>query len=210
MQAMPDSDNPSPLEGTGYRAVEMVGRGAVGTVYKAEELASGRLVAVKLLHSKFARDSAVARRLEAEARILLALRHPHLVRCFGVGRTPSGIPFFVTELLHGRTLMQELVARGALPVLEAIQLTRSALSAVAEAHKLGIVHRDLTIHNLFIEEDGTLKVLDFGYAKFLAGFPDREVPSSRGARHDRILRAEQSWRMARRRRPRPFFPPTMQ
>jgi eukaryotic-like serine/threonine-protein kinase len=168
------------LHGTSYRTVAVLGRGGMGEVLEAEHIALGKRVVVKLLRSELAARLEFMDRMRVEAQSLASLSHPNVVDVFDFGKTPGGRVFLVMERLYGRTLEAELLARGALPPVEAIDYVRQALAGLGAAHALGIVHRDIKLANLFLcNRDGdtrTVKVLDFGVAKIL-GDPTGRAPT---------------------------------
>ncbi|WP_437297711.1 serine/threonine-protein kinase [Sorangium sp. So ce426] len=165
------------LEGTPYRAVRVLGRGGMGEVVEAEHRALRKRVVVKLVRRALAHDPRFTDRLQVEARALAAMSSPHVVSVLDLGQTPSGRPYFVMERLEGRTLAEELQRRGPLPVAEAIELVRQVLAGLAAAHRVGLVHRDVKLDNVFLCAPGAAapgdarvaKVLDFGVAKVLDG-----------------------------------------
>jgi serine/threonine-protein kinase len=171
---------PDPLAGTPYRTIMPLGSGGMGEVVEALHVELDRRVVVKLLHGALASEPKLVDRLRVEARTLATLAHPHIVSVSDFGRTPDGRPYFVMERLQGRTLRQELDARGALPLGEAIEYVRQVLSALSAAHHLGIVHRDVKTDNVFlcIHEGGRrfVKLLDFGIAKVLGGAGRQQGP----------------------------------
>ncbi|MEQ9076088.1 MAG: protein kinase [Sandaracinaceae bacterium] len=156
---------PGTVLGGRYRVLRKLGSGGMGAVYEAEHELIGRRVAVKLLHAELATKREVLQRFRNEARAAGAIGHPGIVRALDVGRTESGAPFLVLELLEGRDLETELAAKGPLPVPEAIDIAVAVADAVAAAHALGIVHRDLKPANVFLTDAGEVKVLDFGISK---------------------------------------------
>jgi eukaryotic-like serine/threonine-protein kinase len=162
-----------PLFGTPYRSILVLGRGGMGEVIEAEHLPLGRRVVVKLIHPHLADDPRFCDRLRVEARSLSLISHPNVVAVSDFGRTPGGRPFVVMERLRGRTLGQELRARGALPVAEAIHVVRQVLAGLTAAHAQGIVHRDVKAENVFLCEGGLVKLLDFGVVKIL---PEDSAP----------------------------------
>jgi eukaryotic-like serine/threonine-protein kinase len=172
--ASPSSLHPATdrLAGTPYRAVAALGQGGMGEVFEAEHRALRKRVVVKLLRAELAHDPRFCDRLRVEAQTLAALSSPHLVAVSDLGETPDGQPYLVMERLHGRTLRQELDARGALPPREAIAIVRQVLAGLAAAHRAGIIHRDVKLDNVFLcaaegEAPPLVKVLDFGVAKIL-------------------------------------------
>jgi serine/threonine-protein kinase len=144
----------------------------MGEVVLAEHLGLGKRVVVKLLHEEFAKDSAVTKRMQIEARSLAALASPHIVQVSDFGQTATGRTYIVMEQLVGRTLGVELRERGALPIAEAIGYVVQVLAGLEAAHALGIIHRDIKPDNIFLCDatkgtPRTVKVLDFGVAKVL-------------------------------------------
>ncbi|XXY16089.1 serine/threonine-protein kinase [Sorangium sp. So ce216] len=156
-----------PLAGTPYAVVRLLGQGGMGEVYEVEHLELGRRFAVKLLHRCHAGRLDLSARMRVEARSIARLRHRSLPQVFDLGATEGGRPYFAMELLEGSDLRTELARLGVVAVPTALGLVLQALSALSLAHAAGIVHRDLKLENLFLCDDGTLKVLDFGVAKLL-------------------------------------------
>ncbi|MFT3774441.1 MAG: serine/threonine-protein kinase [Minicystis sp.] len=153
------------LAGTPYLVVRLIGQGGMGEVYEVEHADLGRRAALKVLHRDHRDRPDLAARLRDEARLLARLRHPNLVEVFDLGVAEGGRPYFAMPLLRGRDLREVLVRSGVMPAGDAIALIAQALDGLAVAHAAGLVHRDVKLENLFLEEDGTLKVLDFGVAK---------------------------------------------
>ncbi|MEP7123532.1 MAG: serine/threonine-protein kinase [Byssovorax sp.] len=181
-----------PLAGTPYRALGELGRGGMGEVLEAQHRGLNKRVVVKLLHRQFANDPRFADRLRVEAQALAAVSSPHVVSVSDLGQTPEGRSYLVMERLHGRTLREELDAQGPFSVLEAIRVTRQVLAGVAAAHRLGIVHRDVKLANVFLcspvdQGAPVVKVLDFGIAKVLhskmspAALPSPIYPTEQGS-----------------------------
>jgi serine/threonine-protein kinase len=144
----------------------------MGEVVLAEHLGLGKRVVVKLLHEDLAKDPALAKRMQIEARSLAALTSPYIVQVTDFGQTATGRTYIVMERLVGRTLGAELHARGALPVAEAIGYVVQVLAGLEAAHAAGIVHRDIKPENVFLcdatkDAPRTVKILDFGVAKVL-------------------------------------------
>jgi eukaryotic-like serine/threonine-protein kinase len=164
-----------PLEGTSYRATGVLGQGAMGIVLDAEHRALRKRVCVKVLLERHAigRPDLVDR-LRAEAQALANLRHDGLVEVTDFGVTPLGRPYFVMERLVGRTLKDELDARGFVTQREALRWCAEALDTLEVTHAAGVVHRDLKPANLFLCQhadpmERKIKLLDFGVAKIREG-----------------------------------------
>jgi serine/threonine protein kinase len=166
----PDGDA---LRGTPYRTVAPLGQGGMGEVVEAAHIELGKIYAVKLLHPDLRGRPDVADRMRVEAQALALVQHPNLVAVHDLGRTPDGRAYLVMERLYGRTISEELRARGTLPPAEAIDYACQALAGLGAAHAAGIVHRDVKPANLFLcdWENGrrAVKVLDFGIAKVIGG-----------------------------------------
>jgi TonB family protein len=159
------------LEGR-YRLVRRIAAGGMASVYVAEHTLIGRPVAIKILHQQYAEDAECVRRFLDEGRTVGTLGHPHIVESTDMGRTDSGAPFLVLELLEGRTLEQEIHQCGQLPIQRALRIAQQIVSALQAAHAKGIIHRDLKSGNIFLvnRTDGDhVKVLDFGISKFMEG-----------------------------------------
>jgi len=153
-----------------YRLITLLGRGGMGAVWCAERLEWGSLVAVKLMErANEARPDVLARFLQ-EARLAANLRSSHVVQVLDDGRdAATGTPFIVMELLVGETLAQRLARRERLTPSETSRIVTHVARALALAHELGMVHRDLKPDNIFLvrnDDEETAKVLDFGIAKW--------------------------------------------
>jgi serine/threonine-protein kinase len=150
-----------------YRVEALLGSGGMGTVVRACHVGENKKVALKLMRPERVADGISVVRLLREARAAGALASRHAVRILDVGRTKSEAPYLVMEYLAGRDLARVVAAEGPLEPLRAIDYMLQSLDAVAEAHSRGIIHRDLKPQNLFLTEDGVIKVLDFGLAKLV-------------------------------------------
>ncbi|MBX9624500.1 MAG: serine/threonine protein kinase, partial [Gemmataceae bacterium] len=160
----------------GYTILGQVGKGQMGGVYKAVH-ALGQTVALKILPASRAADPRLLGRFRREARLLVRLDHPHVVRAFQVGEA-GGRHFIVMEFLEGEGLDAVLARRGRLPAPEAVRLVRQALAGLQHLHERGMVHRDLKPANLMVvpgggpsTRTGVVKVLDVGLGRGLADDP---------------------------------------
>ncbi len=163
-----------------YVIEEELGRGGMGTVYRARHIALDRPVALKALRSQHSRRWVSLQRFEREARALAKLSHPNVVSVTDYG-IDQGAPFLVMELLEGESLHERL-GRGRLERPEALRFALELLEGLAFAHERGLVHRDIKPANVFVERMTTgaerIKLLDFGLAKFLESSSDVEVTRS--------------------------------
>jgi eukaryotic-like serine/threonine-protein kinase len=151
-----------------YEIVGLLASGAMGEVYRARDPRLEREVAIKVLPEEVA-DPKHLRRFEQEARAAGALNHPNVLAVHDVG-THDGTPYVVSELLEGQTLRARLEG-GALPVGKALDNAIQIAHGLAAAHDKGIVHRDLKPDNVFVTNDGRIKILDFGLAKLTRPTP---------------------------------------
>jgi eukaryotic-like serine/threonine-protein kinase len=147
-----------------YRVLELVGRGAMGVVYKALDLNLDRKVAIKVMSAEVRNDPEFVERFRQEARIQGALNHPNVALLFDYF-IHDGAPIAVMEFIDGESLEQLIRRRGPIPAHEAIPIFKQALRGVAAAHRAGIIHRDLKAANLMITWGDIVKVMDFGIAK---------------------------------------------
>ena len=147
-----------------YRVLELVGRGAMGVVYKALDVNLDRAVAIKVMSAEARNDPAFVERFRQEARVQGALNHPNVALLFDYF-VHDGAPVAVMEFIDGESLEQLIRRRGPIPAHEAIPIFKQALRGVAAAHRAGIIHRDLKPSNLMIAKDDIVKVMDFGIAK---------------------------------------------
>ncbi|MGI8897085.1 MAG: serine/threonine-protein kinase [Pyrinomonadaceae bacterium] len=143
-----------------------IGRGGMGTVYRATHLGLERPVAVKIIKQEFASDRDVADRFLREARTMARLRHRHAAMIFDAGNLPDGRHFIIMEFVEGTTLSEALVRDGRFSPERAVKIAVQICDVLEEAHQLGIIHRDLKPSNIMLNERGVC-VLDFGVAKVL-------------------------------------------
>src|SRR3989442_6384043 len=147
-----------------YVIKRKLGSGGMADVYLAEDQELGRRVALKLLDERHASDEQFVERFRREAQSAGRLNHPNIVSIFDRGLA-EGTYYIAMEYLDGRTLKELLVRNGPTPIPIAIDYARQILSALAFAHRNGIVHRDIKPHNIVVGGDGRLKVTDFGIAR---------------------------------------------
>jgi len=159
---------PDPMVGRtldGYRIEEVLGRGGMGTVYRAIQLSLGRAVALKVLTDELVDDEQFLERFHREADALSRLSHPNIVTILERGEV-DGRPYLVMEFVDGPSLRQ-LMREGALPPTEAFRIVSSVLSALQHAHDKGIIHRDIKPENVLLARGDVVKVADFGLSRLL-------------------------------------------
>ena len=147
-----------------YRVVRKLGAGGMADVYLAEDEDLGRRVAIKILNDRHANDEQFVERFRREAKNAAGLSHPNIVSIYDRGEA-EGTYYIAMEFLDGRSLKELLIARGPMPIADAIQYARQILNALRFAHRKGVVHRDIKPHNVMVDGDGRLKVTDFGIAR---------------------------------------------
>jgi tRNA A-37 threonylcarbamoyl transferase component Bud32 len=158
-----------------YRLEEEIGRGSMGTVYRAVHVTLGQRVAIKLISSEHSQSAEARARFSVEAKAAAKLRSRHVVQVIDDGETPEGNPYIVLEYLEGETLEERLERERDVPLADAVRIVTHVGRALARAHAEGIVHRDLKPANIFLvrseDEDAgwVAKVLDFGIAKLEQG-----------------------------------------
>ncbi|MDA2934695.1 serine/threonine protein kinase, partial [Acidobacteria bacterium AH-259-D05] len=150
-----------------YKVIEKIGQGGMGEVYRAEDTNLSREVAIKVLPEQFTQDPQRLARFEREAKLLASLNHPNIAAIYGLEQAEDQ-QFLVLELVEGETLA-ERVAKGPLPVEEALETCRQIAEGVEAAHEKGVIHRDLKPANVKITPEGKVKILDFGLAKAFEG-----------------------------------------
>ena len=144
-----------------YQIVDKLGQGGMGEVYRARDTRLNRDVALKVLPDLFARDPDRLARFTREAQVLASLNHPNIAAIYGIEGDA-----LVMELVDGEDL-SAMIARGPMPLAEALPIAKQIADALEAAHEQGIIHRDLKPANIKVRADGTVKVLDFGLAKAL-------------------------------------------
>src|SRR5207249_2297772 len=150
-----------------YEITSHLGSGGMGDVYQATDSKLGRSVAIKLLPEAFTHDAERAARFEREARVLASLNHSNIAAIHGLEES-GGRSLLVMELVEGETLADR-IAKGAIPIDEALPIAKQICEALEAAHEKGIIHRDLKPANIKITPEAKVKVLDFGLAKAFEG-----------------------------------------
>ena len=149
-----------------YRIVEKVGEGGMGTVYRALDVMLEREVAIKAIRPELSREPEIIERFRAEAKMLARLSHPAIATIYSFFVDGEDV-FLAMEFVRGRSLSGVLQSAGPLPWERAVPLLAGALDGIEQAHRVGIVHRDLKSDNLMVTESGTVKVMDFGIARLI-------------------------------------------
>jgi serine/threonine-protein kinase len=150
-----------------YQLTRVVGSGGMATIYAAIDLRLDRQVAVKIMHSHLAQDEQFVSRFIREAKAAASLSHPNIVAVLDQGWNQGGSPcvFIVMELIEGATLRDYLIEQGSLSPERALSIITPVASALAAAHKLGIIHRDIKPENILVSKEGRIKIADFGLAR---------------------------------------------
>jgi len=150
-----------------YQLIRQMATGGMASIYEAVDTRLDRKVAVKIMHSHLAQDEQFVERFIREAKAAAALSHPNIVAVQDQGWNQNGTPaiFLVMEMIEGHTLREYLNEQGKLTVADGIKFLLPVLSALAAAHKIGIVHRDIKPENILISKEGRIKIADFGLAK---------------------------------------------
>lgn len=179
-----EDDDDEPLDDTppksigGYHLIRILGAGGQGSVYEAVQSETGQRVALKLLSTKYAGSPVSVERFRQEGRLASQIAHPRCVFVYGAD-TDAGVPFIVMELMPGTTLKELIDRRGPLPVGEAIDRILDVIDGLIEAHRLGVIHRDVKPSNCFLTADDRVKIGDFGLSKSLVGSnPGKQLTTS--------------------------------
>ncbi len=161
-----------------YDVTALIGEGGMGQVYRATDTQLNRDVALKILPDAFAADPDRLSRFQREAQVLASLNHPGIAAIYGTEEDKTdGTRALVLELVEGPTLADR-IAKGPIPLDEALPIAKQIAEALEAAHEAGVIHRDLKPANIKVREDGTVKVLDFGLAKALDTTPASDPSQS--------------------------------
>ncbi len=148
-----------------YEITELIGEGGMADVYKATDIVDGKNIAVKILKKEFAESEEFLRRFRNESKAISVLSHPNIVKIYDVGFSDK-IQYIVMEYIDGITLKEYIENERVLSWKDAVHFVTQILRALQHAHERGIVHRDIKPQNIMMFTDGTIKVMDFGIAKF--------------------------------------------
>src|SRR5262245_55480903 len=152
-----------------HEITALLGKGGMGEVYRARDTKLNRDVAIKVLPDVFANDPDRVARFHREAQSVAALNHPNIAAIYDLEEA-GGAKFFVLELVEGETLA-DVLQRGPLPPVDALNIAHQICEALEAAHENGVIHRDLKPANVKVTPEGKVKVLDFGLAKALENAP---------------------------------------
>jgi len=153
--------------GERYQIQKLIGRGGMGSVYEVQDLKENRVLALKIL-TQVAMEDDSEQRFMREFEMLSKMNHPAVLKVYGWGRYEDQL-YFVSEFVSGRDLKSEIKTRGPWPADDAAKLAAVVADALAVAHSMGIVHRDIKPHNIMIANDGSVRLLDFGVARKTGG-----------------------------------------
>lgn len=159
-----DSNIGKKLDGR-YELLELIGVGGMADIYQARDIEEDRIVAVKILKTEFAGSDEFLRRFRNESKAIALLSHPNIVKIYDVGFTEK-VQFIVMEYVDGITLTDYIEQQSVLKWRDSVHFTVQILKALQHAHDRGIVHRDVKSQNVMLLRDGTIKVMDFGIARF--------------------------------------------
>ncbi|MCL2694073.1 MAG: protein kinase, partial [Oscillospiraceae bacterium] len=148
-----------------YELLELIGVGGMADIYKARDMVEDKIVAAKILKNELAESEDFLRRFRNESKAIALLSHPNIVKIFDVGFSDK-IQFIVMEYIDGITLTEYIERQGVLKWRDALHFVIQILKALQHAHDRGIVHRDIKSQNVMLLSDGTIKVMDFGIARF--------------------------------------------
>ncbi|WP_027090572.1 Stk1 family PASTA domain-containing Ser/Thr kinase [Thomasclavelia saccharogumia] len=146
-----------------YELLELIGQGGMADVYLAKDIILNRTIAIKILRTSLAKDPIYVTRFQREASAAAALSHRNIVEIYDVGEDDDKY-YIVMEYIPGTTLKELILKRGAVHVVEAIDIMKQVVSGIAKAHQLGIIHRDLKPQNILVTDSGVAKIADFGIA----------------------------------------------
>lgn len=148
-----------------YRIDELIGKGGMAIVYRATDLRTRRMVAVKVLREEYLQNEEFLQRFDREAMVCAKTSHANIVNLLDIGEEEDKTRYLVMEYVKGRTLKEIIVSQGCMDAQQAVQMTLQILSALSHAHQRHIIHRDMKPQNMLVDENGHVKVADFGIAR---------------------------------------------
>lgn len=148
-----------------YVLVRLIGRGGMARVFEGRDEVLDRPIAIKVLDPRLAEDEALATRFRREARIACGVSHPNAVASYEHGESADGLQWLAMELCRGQPLSALLQAEGRLAASRAVRIVSQVLGALEAAHERGVVHRDVKLSNIMVDDSDDVRVLDFGLAK---------------------------------------------
>jgi serine/threonine-protein kinase len=165
---------PGTLLGGRYRILGLLGRGGMGEVYRATDLALGQSVALKFLPEEAAHNPRLLERFHGEVRVARQVSHPNVCRVYDIGEA-DGMPFISMEYVDGEDLASLLLRIGRLPSDKAVEMARKLCAGLAAAHDKGVIHRDLKPQNIMLNKRGEVLIMDFGLAAIAGQLSGAEV-----------------------------------
>ena len=148
-----------------YEITELIGVGGMADVYKGKDIVDNKIVAIKILKTEFSDNEEFLSRFRNESKAISLLSHPNIVKIYDVGFSEN-LQYIIMEYIDGITLKDYIEKEKALNWKDAVHFMIQILRALQHAHENGIVHRDIKPQNIMMLSDGTIKVMDFGIAKF--------------------------------------------
>ncbi|MDR2654713.1 MAG: Stk1 family PASTA domain-containing Ser/Thr kinase [Oscillospiraceae bacterium] len=165
-----------------YEILELIGAGGMANVYKALDIHEDKIVAVKILRDEFLSNDEFVKRFKDEFKAIAVLSHPNIVKVYDISFSEK-IQFIVMEYVNGITLKEYIAQEGRIGWKDVVHYSKEALRALQHAHDKGIVHRDIKPHNIMILADGSIKVMDFGIARFARSEPKTVTNRALGSVH---------------------------
>jgi len=159
----PTSDGTIDLPG--YTIIDTLGKGGMGTVYRAKHSDLGRLVALKVFTPKGSDYDLFVERLKREGKLMAELKHPNVLGIYDAAVMDDGTPYLVLEYVNGEDLQKRLEREKRLPIRNALRIAINVSQALSAVHKIGIIHRDIKPANVLLGMNGSVKVTDFGISK---------------------------------------------
>src|SRR5579859_4764662 len=147
--------------GNRYQIQDPIGRGAMATIYRSQDRQMGRVVAIKVLREVYSTDPCFVKRFQLGAKVGSSLQHPNVVQVYDYGQT-DGKYFIIRELVEGTDLRRHLRSRGVLEVDQAVRIAHAVALGLDAAHRRGIVHNEVSPHNILLGLDGPVKLTDLG------------------------------------------------